>query len=114
MSTAVVNIYHKLPYDFYIGRPRRGIDPRAVPPGAYRFLGNPFPMGKDDREASIAAFAEYFHARVGTDAAFRSAALALQGKTLACFCRPRSCHGDVIAAWLDADANANANTIVNG
>jgi hypothetical protein len=28
--------------------------------------------------------------------------LALRGKVLACFCRPRSCHGDVIVAWLES------------
>ena len=102
MATTVVNIYHKLPYDCYIGRPRGGGDPRALAPGSYGFLGNPFPMGKDNREEAIAAFAVYFHARVETDPAFAVAVLALRGRTLACFCKPRSCHGDVIALWLDA------------
>jgi hypothetical protein len=101
VPTSVVNIYHKLPYDVYIGRSRRGLDPRTITPGAYGFLGNPFPMGGNDREQSIAAFAEYFHARLATDERFRAETLKLRGKVLACFCRPRSCHGDVIAAWLD-------------
>jgi len=102
MATSVVNIYHKLPYDSYIGRPRGGRDPRDVPPGEYGFLGNPFPLGKDNREESIANFRTYFLDRVERDAAFREAVLRCRDKTLACFCKPKSCHGDVIAAWLDA------------
>ena len=58
-------------------------------------------MGKDNREQAISAFADYFHARVDKDPAFRAAVEALRGRTLACFCKPRSCHGDIIAAWLD-------------
>jgi hypothetical protein len=101
VPTEVVNIYHKLPYDCYIGRPRGGVDPRRVTPGDYGFLGNPFPLGKDNRDESIAKFKEYFLDRLDKDNSFREAVLSLKNKTLACFCVPKSCHGHVIAEWLD-------------
>jgi len=101
MATTVVNIYHKLPYSIYGGRPRGGRNPRDVPPGEYGFLGNPFPMGKDDREESIAKFRTYFLDRVESDLPFREAVLSARDKAIACFCKPKSCHCDVIAEWLD-------------
>ena len=101
--TEVVNIYHKLPYDVYIGRPRGGVDPRNVTPGEYGFLGNPFPMGKDNRDESIAKFKQYFLDRLQHDETFRQAVLKLKDKTLACFCAPRACHGHVIAEYLDSN-----------
>jgi hypothetical protein len=108
MATTVVNMHHKVPFDVYCGRPRGGRDPRQVPPGQPGFLGNPFPLGSDSREESIARFREYFLARVESDERFRASVLACRGKTLACFCKPRACHVDVVAAWLDAEGPQSA------
>lgn len=78
----VVNLYHE-DYDVYIGRPGRG------QPGP---LGNPFPA-TESREKSIAQFEHY---------ARNSPALLELIKNipararLGCFCKPKSCHGDVI------------------
>lgn len=99
MRTRVVNI-RKERADVYIGRPPRG---HGIPdPPARGCFGNPFAMETEaDREESVRRYALYFLQRVETDEAFREAVLALRGKALGCFCKPKRCHGDIIAEWLD-------------
>ena len=65
-------------------------------------FGNPFrPDARNGRDAVIALFKDYFLTRVRSEPAFRRRVLALRGKTLGCWCKPLSCHAEVIAAWLD-------------
>ena len=95
-GTRIVNKY-KDTYDEYIGR------------GS--LWGNPWTHIKDkstkaiyiveSREKSIEKFKEYFLARIEEDEWFRNETLKLKGKTLGCFCKPQSCHGDIIKEWLD-------------
>jgi uncharacterized protein DUF4326 len=69
-------------------------------------FGNPFPVSKGrSREEAIGAFRIYFADKVARDPEFRALVLTLRGKTLGCCCKPKPCHGDVIAAWLDAPEN---------
>ena len=89
-KTTVVNLNRK-PYDVYIGRPGKGQS------GDF---GNPFPG--NNRAKSIIQFKEYFHKRLKADPEFRAKVHGLHGKTLGCFCKPRSCHGDVIAEYLNS------------
>ncbi len=94
--TTVVNI--REPHDVYIGRAGRGQD---------GYLGNPFVVGMDgDRQTVIAKYKVWFWHRVNTDPEFRRRVKELAGKALGCFCkqpgRDVACHGDVIAAWLNA------------
>lgn len=92
MKTVVVNLYRE-PFDEYIGRAGHGHD---------GYFGNPFPIGPGvSREESIARFEKYFNERIERDPEFRRRVLALRGKRISCFCKPKSCHGDIIAAWLD-------------
>lgn len=68
----------------YIGRPSK--------------FGNPFKIGRDgDRFQVVAKFAEYAADKCEADPEFRAAVAGLHGKTLACYCAPRACHGDVLA-----------------
>lgn len=91
--TRAVNLKQE-PFDVYIGRAGRGQD---------GYFGNPFRLAPGSmRGSTIAKFREYFLKRVEEDADFRRAVLALRGKRLGCFCKPLACHGDVIAAWIDA------------
>lgn len=92
MRTVVVNVESGAEYDVYIGRAGQGQD---------GYFGNP--CAGRNREEKIAAFKRYFEARVASDRTYRDRVLALKGKRLGCFCAPQSCHGDVIAAWLDRD-----------
>lgn len=99
--TTVVHINDD--YDIYIGRAGHGFD------GTF---GNPHPVDKPcalcggvthRRGNSIALFESYFMNRVATDMDFRQKVLALRGKRLACFCKPKhECHGDILKAWLDS------------
>jgi hypothetical protein len=92
MQTVVVNI-HKEPFDVYIGRRGRGQD---------GYFGNPFRIGHGiSREDAVERFEKYFADRIEKDSEFRRRILALKGKRLGCFCKPKACHGDVIADWLD-------------
>ena len=59
-------------------------------------------MGSEkDREKVVRRYEVYFLERIEKDEAFREAVLELRGKSLGCFCKPKLCHGDVIANWLN-------------
>jgi hypothetical protein len=98
----VVNIRNGK-YDVYGGRPRGGKDPRDCKVEEYGWLGNPFRVTHEaERESSIMQFKKYFWKRINEDVEYREAVLALAGKRVACFCKPKSCHLDVIADWFRA------------
>jgi hypothetical protein len=91
MQTVVVNI-NKEQFDIYIGRAGRGED---------GYFGNPFRTGSGiSREDAVQKFQKYFTERIQKDSEFKRRVLALKGKRLGCFCKPKGCHGDVIADWL--------------
>ena len=81
-------------YDTYIGRAGFGEE------GDF---GNPFVIGKDgDRDTVIEKFKFYFYERIKRDPVFKADVKKLKGKVLGCFCKPKRCHGDVIAEYLDS------------
>ena len=87
MKTNVVNRHHKVRYDVYIGR---GSD-----------YGNPYVIGTDgDRDEVINKYRDYFYKRIESEPEFKLRVEELKGKTLACFCKPKACHGDVIIDYL--------------
>ena len=91
--TKVVNLKHAK-YDQYIGRAGHGHD---------GYFGNPFGVGIDgNREECIQKYREYFHRKLLVDNTFAKRIHELKDKTLGCFCKPKPCHGDVIAEYLDA------------
>lgn len=53
------------------------------------------------REQSIERFRKDFNERMETDPDYRRHILALAGLTLGCWCKPKACHGDVIAEYLN-------------
>jgi len=67
-------------------------------------FGNPFKIKKDGgdytREGCVEAYREWFHADEQADLRER-ARKELKGKTLACWCKPKACHGDVIKSFLE-------------
>ena len=74
-------------YDEYIGRPS--------------ILGNPFIIGKDGtRKEVIDKFRIYFAKRIENDPAFKKYVNSLKGKVLGCWCRPYTCHGDIVLNYL--------------
>lgn len=64
-------------------------------------FGNPYEIGRDgDRELVLEKYKLYFIKRL-TDPVFRDKVLELKDKVLGCWCKPLSCHGDVIADYLN-------------
>lgn len=95
MITHAVNLRHS-PFDVYIGRARKGHD---------GYFGNPYPLrGEASRGQVLDCYRAWFVNRVVSDPEFRRRVLELRGKRLGCFCKPKDCHGDVIAAWVNAQS----------
>ncbi len=86
MPTTVVHC-KKAAHDVYIGRPS--------------IWGNPFTIGRDGtRDEVIAKYRAWIMTRPDLLARVGE----LKGKTIACWCHPLACHGDVLAELADASA----------
>jgi hypothetical protein len=84
----VVNLY-KESYDVYIGRPRSG-DSTSI-------WANPFKLYCEDcRDEIIYNYRKHLWKQIQQGIVTRDMLIALDGKILGCFCKPKSCHGDVI------------------
>jgi hypothetical protein len=68
------------PYDVYIGRPSK--------------WGNPFRLRREADRVQVLA---QYRAWVLTQPDLVAALPELRGKVLGCYCKPRACHGDVLA-----------------
>lgn len=66
-------------YDVYIGRPSK--------------WGNPFEIGKDGGRAEVI---EKYEEYIRSNPRLLDALPELKDKTLACWCAPKACHGDVL------------------
>lgn len=99
MKPKVVNI-KRLPkrwiYDddyVYIGREGKGFS------GTF---GNPFPLEDEkDRDIILDKYRQYLENRVQEDAEFCNKVKNLKNKILVCFCKPKTCHGDVLAEMVE-------------
>lgn len=89
-KTKVVNITKTKDFDVYIGRAGQGHD---------GYFGNPF--RDEGRAKSIKLFKDYALRKIKTDPEYKERIRELHGKTLGCFCKPRDCHGDVLAEIAD-------------
>lgn len=97
LKPIVVNKY-KEQYDVYIGRGSK--------------WGNPFTHIKDKetkaefivatREESIEKFRDYILERIEKGEVQIDELIELAGKRLGCFCKPKSCHGDVLVEIVSA------------
>lgn len=95
--TRVVNKY-KEDYDVYIGRGSE--------------WGNPFTHIKtsstkakfvvNTREESIDKFRWYLIDKITSDPSCLERLKLLKGKRLGCFCKPKSCHGDILKEVIDS------------
>ena len=90
-ETTVVNKYHKLPYDVYIGRGSKWGNP-------FSHMSNTKAQFKvDTREEAIEKYREW----IMTQQHLLDSLHELEGKTLCCFCKPRACHGDVLVDLIN-------------
>lgn len=93
MATNVVNKY-KQPYDVYIGRGSKWGNPFThIPTGTKA----EFVVGS--REEAVEAYEKWL--LEGTGQYLLGDIHELKDKTLGCFCKPKSCHGDVLARLAD-------------
>lgn len=90
-KTTVVNKYHKVPYDIYIGRGSKWGNPFTHMEGTMA----DFKVGT--REESIEAYREWIMENDELLLDLHE----LKGKVLCCFCKPKSCHGDILAELAD-------------
>ena len=78
-------------------------------PGEPGWLGNPFKThnagGDHTREEAVEAFRDAFIKQLRENPEFKQAVDALQhnADALACYCKPKACHGDVIKQYLDGN-----------
>lgn len=70
--------------DVYIGRPSK--------------WGNPFVIGRDGTRAQVI---EKYRAWLTGNKVLMADLPALRGKRLGCYCKPKPCHGDVLAELAD-------------
>jgi hypothetical protein len=94
--TRVVNKDRGDDFDIYIGRGTKWGNPYAV-----GFGQAPGEEG-DSRQEAIRKYAYDFERGLLGGASFMRELEKLQGKRLACHCKPLACHGDVLAAYLNS------------
>lgn len=96
MTTTVINIkdappdWETNPRYVYIGRAGHGMDGR---------WGNHFIMHDESERAQVMKqFIDWYHERYKNGNLYIHQ---LRGKILVCFCSPKLCHGDFLAAMAD-------------
>ncbi len=94
-KTTVVHV-NQGEYDVYIGRANRFKGLKSS------IFANPFKLTDEHkRKDVISKYKAWFYAQIKSDPNFKEELLKLKGKRLACWCKPRACHGDVIAEYLN-------------
>ena len=86
MNDKTTTVVHckKAPFDIYIGRPS--------------VWGNPFKIGRDGTRSGVI---EKFETYARHNPIIQARLHELQGKTLGCWCKPLTCHGDVYIKLLN-------------
>jgi Domain of unknown function (DUF4326) len=87
MANGKTRVVHckKESYDVYIGRPSK--------------WGNPFKIGRDGSRQEV--IRKYKEMIIVNTELIKQIPLELKGKTLGCWCKPDTCHGDVLAELAD-------------
>jgi len=91
MITRIVNKYHKVPYDIYIGRGSKWGNPFSHLPSTlaqYKVA---------TREEAVAKYREW----IQTQPELLASLYGLKGKVLCCYCAPLACHGDVLIELIN-------------
>ena len=91
----VVHCRKKKAYDVYIGRKSKGA-PKDVNDFSW---GNPFVMRGNHASERKRVIQEYTKWLIAQPELVKRIRRELKGKTLACWCAPKDCHGHVLA-WV--------------
>jgi hypothetical protein len=95
MKTSVVNL-KKEPHDVYIGRGSKWGNPYSHKEGTLAKF-----VVKNRREA-IKKYEDYLLENQELMRDLHE----LKGKVLGCFCKPQSCHGDILAKYVNSQETA--------
>ena len=99
LETKIINIKSKEAYDIYIGRWNQLY-------GLQKSIwANPFKLGKDGTGEEVL---KKYREHVLSKPELLKKIPELRGKTLACWCKPGPCHGDVLIELLE-ETNAHDN-----
>lgn len=90
-KTTVINKHHKIPYDVYIGRGSKWGNPFSHMEGTKAIYK------VNTRDEAVQTYREW----IMTQPHLLNSLYELKGKVLCCFCKPKSCHGDVLAELAD-------------
>lgn len=66
---------------------------------------NPYPEKKYGREESIRMYKDYITSKLERDESLRKELLTLKDKNLGCWCKPESCHGDILVELINTYLN---------
>ena len=92
-KTVAVNLRREK-YDVYIGRPGKG---QAGP------WGNPFRLSHESQRAAVLErYRSWLNQQIAAGRVQKTNLAQLHGKRLGCFCKPKLCHGDILAQAADA------------
>ena len=102
--TQTTVVHRKHAHDVYIGRKKGTANHFGNP---FSFLNQPHTIRVESREACIEAFRQWLNSEpkwAHVEPKRRLWILLnmhkLRGKRLGCFCKPKGCHGDVLAEML--------------
>jgi hypothetical protein len=95
----VVNLRHGLMPEgaVYIGRAQRGRRLKASK------WANPYSFKRESERAEV--IARYEHEHLPAHPELVAALSELRGKTLACWCAPKPCHGDVLVRLANGESD---------
>lgn len=100
-KTSVVNKHHGEPFDVYIGRGSKWGNP-------FSHLNNTKAQFKTvSREESVEQYRDWIQTQPDLLADIHE----LRGKTLCCYCKPKACHGDILAEIADSLGSVTETSI---
>lgn len=86
-------------FDVYVGRCcNRARDPRCRIGSEF---ANHYSMAEHTRSDAIEKYRKWLHWKFNADPDFRTRLLALKGKRLGCWCKPKACHADVLVELIE-------------
>jgi len=91
------------PNNIYVGRAGRVYINKVPFPYQQSTWANPFvskPGKTLTREESLARYEAHIRAMITKDPSKKEELLALRGKNLGCWCKPESCHADVLVKLI--------------
>lgn len=84
----------------------RSSNGKILEPPHWSCIGNPFHLkdinNEQQRKEVIDLYRQYFYSRIARDPVFKQYVLSLKGKRIGCFCKPLSCHLDIIVEYLES------------